>query len=220
MRKVTAMILAVTMAFGLTACGKSSDSAKQPSAKTDASKEEAVSDNGNGTSASESGSTGSKVLVVYYSATGNTKSVAEKIAAQTNGELFELKPVEEYTEEDLDYNDSESRVCKEHDDENLQDVELTEVTPEGFDSAEVVFLGYPVWWGSAAWPVNNFVKDNDFTGKTVIPFCTSASSGIGDSGNLLEEMAGTGEWKEGQRFSSNASDKEVQEWLDSLNLNK
>lgn len=218
MRKVTAMILAVTMAFGLAACGKSSDSAKQASAKTDVSKEETVSDNGNDTSASESESTESNVLVVYYSATGNTKSVAEKIAEQTNGELFELKPIEEYTQEDLNYNDSESRVCKEHDDENLQDVELTEVTPEGFDSAEVVFLGYPIWWGSAAWPVNNFVKNNDFTGKTVIPFCTSASSGIGESGNLLEEMAGTGNWQEGQRFRSGASEADVTEWVDSLKL--
>lgn len=218
MRKVTAMILAVTMAFGLAACGKSSDSAKQSSAKTDASKEETVSDNGNDTSASESESTGSNVLVVYYSATGNTKAVAEKIAEQTNGELFELKPIEEYMQEDLNYNDSESRVCKEHDDESLQDVELTEVTPEGFDSAEVVFLGYPIWWGSAAWPVNNFVKNNDFTGKTVIPFCTSASSGIGESGNLLEEMAGTGNWQEGMRFSSNASDEKVQDWIKGLDL--
>ncbi len=218
MRKVTAIILAVTMVFGLAACEKSSDSTKQSSAKIDVSKEETVSDNGNDTSSSETGNAGSNVLVVYYSATGNTKSVAEKIAAQTNGELFELKPVDEYTEDDLNYNDSESRVCKEYDDESLRDVELTEVTPEGFDSAEVVFIGYPIWWGIAAWPVDRFVKDNDFTGKTVIPFCTSASSGLGDSGNLLEEMAGTGDWLEGQRFSSNASDKEVQDWVESLHL--
>lgn len=161
----------------------------------------------------------SKVLVAYYSATGNTKAVAETIADATSGELFELQPAEAYTTEDLDYNDSESRVCKEHDDPNLQDVELAEVTPEDFSDAEVVFIGYPIWWGIAAWPVNEFVKENDFTGKTVIPFCTSASSGLGDSGKLLEEMAGTGDWLEGKRFSSNVSEEEVQDWVKGLDLN-
>ena len=80
--------------------------------------------------------------------------------------------------------------------------------------------GYPIWWGIAAWPVDNFVKGNDFTGKTVIPFCTSSSSGLGDSGNLLEEMAGTGDWQEGHRFSSGASDADAADWVASLNLNK
>lgn len=160
----------------------------------------------------------SKVLVAYYSATGNTKAAAETIAEATNGELFELQPAEAYTTEDLNYNDPESRVCKEHDDPDLQDVKLAEVTPEDFSDAEVVFIGYPVWWGIAAWPVNEFVKENDFTGKTVIPFCTSASSGLGDSGKLLEEMAGTGDWQEGKRFSSSVSEEEIQDWVGSLDL--
>lgn len=160
----------------------------------------------------------SKVLVAYYSATGNTKAVAETIADATNGELFELQPAEAYTTEDLNYNDPESRVCKEHDDPDLQDVKLAEVTPEDFSDAEVVFIGYPVQWGIAAWPVNEFVKENDFTGKTVIPFCTSASSGLGDSGKLLEEMAGTGDWLDGERFSSGASGEEIQNWMESLDL--
>lgn len=160
----------------------------------------------------------SKVLVAYYSATGNTKVAAETIADAVGGELFELQPAESYTTGDLDYNDPESRVCKEHEDSDLQDVKLAEVTPEAFSDAEVVFLGYPIWWGEAAWPVNEFVKENDFTGKTVIPFCTSASSGLSDSGENLAEMAGTGDWKEGKRFSSNVSEEEVQDWVKSLNL--
>ena len=106
---------------------------------------------------------------------GDSGNTAE--ADATGGELFELQPVDAYTTEDLNYNDPESRVCKEHDDPDLQDVKLAEVTPGDFSDAEVVFIGYPVWWGIAAWPVNEFVKENDFTGKTVIPFCTSASSG-------------------------------------------
>ena len=130
-----------------------------------------------------------------------------------------MKPENEYTEKDLDYNDSESRVSKEHDDEKLREVELPEVTPDDFESAKVVILGYPLWWQIAAWPVNQFVENNDFTGKTVIPFCTSASSDIGDSGKLLEKMAGTGDWQDGMRFSSNASEGEIRDWVKEINLN-
>lgn len=81
-----------------------------------------------------------------------------------------------------------------------------------------MFIGYPIWWGIAAWPVNSFVENNDFTGKTVIPFCTSASSGLGESGELLEEMAGTGDWQEGERFRSGADEADVQEWVEGLGL--
>ena len=169
---------------------------------------------------SENTDADSKILVAYYSATGNTKAAAEKIAEATNGELFELQPAEAYTTEDLDYNDPESRVCKEHDDPDLQDVKLAEAAPEDFSDVDVVFLGYPIWWGEAAWPVNEFVKENDFTGKTVIPFCTSASSGLGDSGENLAEMAGTGEWQEGMRFSSNVSMEDVDSWVESLDLTR
>ena len=167
---------------------------------------------------SEDVSANGKVLVVYYSATGSTKAVAEKIAELTDGDLFELKPVEEYTSADLDYNNSSSRVCREHDNADLRDVALVEDTVNNFDAYSEVLIGYPIWWGIAAWPVNQFVENNDFTGKTVIPFCTSASSGLGDSGNLLAEMAGTGNWLEGKRFSSRVSEEEVQEWVDGLNL--
>lgn len=159
------------------------------------------------------------ILVAYYSATGNTKAVAEKIAESTGAEILELKPTEEYTDDDLDYNDSESRVCKEYADPNLRDIELEETTVDDWDDIKYVFVGYPIWWGIAAWPVDNFVKENDFEGKTVIPFCTSASSGFGDSGKLLEEMAGTGDWQEGKRFSSNESEEEVQDWVKGLDLN-
>ena len=89
---------------------------------------------------------------------------------------------------------------------------------DNWDSYDTVFIGYPIWWGIAAWPVDDFVEANDFTGKTVIPFCTSASSGLGESGELLAEMAGIGDWQEGIRFRSSVSEADVQEWLDGLNL--
>ncbi len=143
-----------------------------------------------------------KTLVVYYSATGSTRKVAEEIASELGADTFEITPVQTYTSDDLNWNNNNSRVSKEHNDESLRDVELTKVTPDNWESYDTVLIGYPIWWYIAAWPVNNFVKGNDFTGKTVIPFCTSASSGLGESGSLLQKMAGTGNWKEGQRFSS------------------
>ncbi len=159
-----------------------------------------------------------KILVAYYSATGSTKAVAETIAETTGADLFEISPKDPYSDDDLDWTNDDSRVSKEHVDESLRDVELTSTTPENWDSYDTVLIGYPIWWGIAAWPVDHFVTDNDFSGKTVIPFCTSASSGIGDSGNLLEKMAGTGDWQEGQRFSSGASASDVNAWVESLGL--
>lgn len=165
------------------------------------------------------GETG-KTLVVYYSASGRTKTVAETIAETAGADLFEIVPDEPYTSEDLDWTNDDSRVSREHDNESLRDVELVKVTPDNWDSYDTILIGYPIWWGIAAWPVDNFVKGNDFSGKTVIPFCTSSSSGLGQSGTLLEQMAGTGTWQEGQRFSSGASASEVQDWVNSLGLEK
>lgn len=159
-----------------------------------------------------------KILVVYYSAQSHTETVAEKIASKLNADIFEILPEEEYTSDDLDWTDSNSRVSREHNDESLRDVELVTTTVENWDEYDTVLIGYPIWWGIAAWPVNTFVQANDFSGKTVIPFCTSSSSGLGQSGDLLEEDAGSGNWLEGHRFSSNPSDSDIQDWIDNLQL--
>lgn len=155
-----------------------------------------------------------RTLVVYFSATGNTEEVANYIAQATGGDLFELEPAEPYTDEDLNWTAEGSRVNREHEDESLRNIALIADTVENWDSYDTVFIGYPIWWGIAAWPVNTFVEANDFTGKTVIPFCTSSSSGLGQSGELLAELAGTGDWQEGQRFRSGVSEEDVQAWLD------
>lgn len=123
---------------------------------------------------------------------------------------------EPYSDDDLNYGNDESRVSREHEDESLQNVALTQTTPDGFADYDTVFVGYPIWWGVAAWPTNGFASGNDFTGKTVIPFCTSASSGLGQSGANLADLAGTGTWQEGQRFRSSASEDDVTEWLATL----
>ena len=164
-----------------------------------------------------SGEITGKVLVAYFSAGGNTERVAGYIVAATGGTTFEIEPVEPYTNADLNWGDESSRVVREHNDESLRDVALVATAPEDFDEYDVVFIGYPIWWGIAGWGVNNFVKNNDFSGKTVIPFATSSSSGMGDSGTLLKEMANNkGTWLAGQRFSSGASEKTVSDWVKGL----
>ena len=159
-----------------------------------------------------------KTLVVYYSATGNTKAVAEMIAQETNGDLFEIEPQDPYSNEDLNWTDENSRVTREYENEDERNVELVSTTVDNWEDYDTVFVGYPIWWGIAAWPVNTFVENNDFTGKTVVPFCTSSSSGLGQSGELLAQAAGSGDWQEGQSFQSRTSASEVQEWLNELGI--
>ena len=160
-----------------------------------------------------------KTLVVYYSATGNTEEVANYIAVAAKADVFELEPAEPYTSDDLNWTDPNSRVVYEHDNPDARDVELVSTTVPDWESYATVFIGYPIWWGIAAWPVDGFVAANDFTGKTVIPFCTSSSSGLGESGELLAEAAGTGDWQEGMRFRSGASQSDVADWVNTLALN-
>lgn len=162
------------------------------------------------------GTEGGRTLVVYYSAQGHTQEVAQKIANNLGADIFQIVPANEYSSADLDWTDDNSRVSREHDDESLRNVELVSTTVDNWEEYDTVIIGYPIWWGIAAWPVNTFVAANDFTGKTVIPFCTSSSSGLGQSGELLAEEAGTGNWLEGQRFRSNPSDSDINAWIDSL----
>ena len=226
MKKLTAIFLCFAMALSLAACGNTTSSTNESStpessvppasgeasdtSSTAASQEPAFQ----GETEVEAGNT----LVVYFSATGNTEQAATYIADITGGDLFELEPADPYTDEDLNYNNEDSRVSQEYADESLRDVELVSDTVENWDSYDTVFIGYPIWWGIAAWPVDTFVKNNDFNGKTVIPFATSSSSGMGQSGSLLADMAGTGEWQEGQRFSSGVSSDDVQSWVNGLGL--
>ena len=170
------------------------------------------------TSGDESAAGTGNVLVVYYSASGKTEAVANYIAEAAGGDLFEITPAEPYTDEDLNWTDENSRVTREHEDESLRDVALTATEVENWDSYDTVFIGYPIWWGIAAWPVDGFVEANDFTGKTVIPFCTSSSSSLGESGALLAELAGSGDWQDGERFRSGAAQSDIEAWVRELGL--
>ena len=206
MKKVITLIMSLFLVLGLSGCSNNSQDESSNS-----STNESKTENTNTTT------TDSKTLVVYYSATGNTEEAANLIAQETNGDLFELEPVEPYSDDDLNWSDENSRVVYEHDNKDARNVELVSTTVENWDEYDRVFIGYPLWWQIAAWPVNSFVENNDFTGKTVIPFCTSSSDGIGESGQLLADMAGTGNWLEGRRFSSSVSQDDIQEWIASLN---
>lgn len=157
-----------------------------------------------------------KILVVYYSAQNHTKNISEKIAKNLNADIFVIEPENAYTSNDLDWTDSNSRVSKEHNDESLRNVKLKNTVVQDWQKYDTILIGYPIWWGIAAWPVNTFVKENNFAGKTVIPFCTSSSSGLGQSGELLQKEANSGNWKEGHRFSSVASDLDIKNWTDTL----
>lgn len=220
-KKITAIFLTLIMTVCLlTACGTSnnSQSTKNSDNKETASETTMVANSESTSKKATKSNKNGKTLVVYYSATGTTKGVAEIIAKVTGGDLFEIQPKEPYTDDDLDWTNDNSRVSKEHDDESLREVELVSTKVDNWDLYDTVYIGYPIWWGIAAWPVDGFVKANDFSGKTVIPFCTAVSSGIGDSGNLLKDMAGTGEWKDGERFNGGTSESEISQWIDGLGL--
>lgn len=244
MKRFTTLFLSLMLVFGLAACGNdrqgggraepspkpANEAASDPENQEDAANEAATEPEVPGNAATETSEDAAtepagnpeniegKTLVVYYSATGNTEEAAGYIAAATNADLFVLEPVEPYSREDLDWTDDSSRVVYEHDNPDARAVELKESTAPDWASYDTVFIGYPIWWGIAAWPVDGFIAANDFTGKTVIPFCTSASSGLGESGELLAEAAGTGNWLEGVRFSSSVSEADVQAWVESLGL--
>lgn len=235
MKKLTAILMSLLLVFSLVACGnnqQTKDTTPEPSSepvsetaseteKTEQPSETpsaSQSENEDNTGDTDVESTGGKTLIVYYSASGNTENIANHIASATGGDLFEIVPTEIYTNADLDWTDNDSRVSREHDNEEERNVPLVSDTVDNWNEYDTVFIGYPIWWGIAAWPLDGFIKANDFTGKTVIPFCTSASSNLGESGELLEEMTGTGEWLEGERFRSGASEETVRSWVEGLEL--
>lgn len=225
MKRLFSLLTAAVLAVSLAACGSSASSAAatptpttEPIPAPTEQSAPAESETTETVGSTEETTTDGKALVVYYSATGTTERVAQLIADAIGADLFEVEPAEPYTTADLNYSDKNSRVSREHDDESLRDVALVSAEVPDWDSYDTVFIGYPIWWGGAAWSMNGFVTANDFTGKTVIPFATAASSGMGDSGTDLAKLAGTGDWLDGQRFFSSTTADDIQSWLDTLGL--
>lgn len=162
------------------------------------------------------GAQGNRVLVAYFSATGTTKGVAQHIANGLNADIYEIVPEEPYTDADLNYNDNNSRTTIEMNDASFRPAISGSVAD--MEQYDVVFIGYPIWWGEAPRIVSTFVESYDFSGKTVVPFCTSGGSGVGSSASNLEQLTSGATWMEGHRLSGSDSQDTVMEWVDGLGL--
>lgn len=214
MKRITALVLCMLAVFALAACGE-----EAPVQTAEPSPSAAAPDSGPSEAPSEApeeaGSSGG-VLVAYFSATGNTRGVAELIAAELGGDVYEIVPAEPYTEADLNYSDSSSRTTAEMNDPDARPA----ISGELPDMAQydAVFLGYPIWWSQAPRIISTFLESCDLSGKTVVPFCTSGGSGIGSSAAGLEALTEGAQWLEGRRFSAGASAEEVAEWVNGLEL--
>ena len=156
----------------------------------------------------------SEVLVAYFSATGTTRGVAEKIAAITGGDLYEIVPAEPYSDADLNWNDRNSRSTKEQNDKSVRpEIGSASISPEDYTT---IYLGFPIWWGEEPRIMDTFVEKYSFEGITVIPFCTSGGSGIGRSGPNMEALAGSGNWLEGKRFGGSVSEADLRSWIEGM----
>lgn len=156
------------------------------------------------------------VLIAYFSATGNTEAIAMHLKDILNADVYEIVPEQPYTAEDLAYSNSSSRTSQEMNDPNARPAIAGKV--ENMQQYDTIFLGYPIWWGQAPKIISTFLESNDLSGKTIVPFCTSASSGLGSSAENLHRLASAATWLEGNRFSGNAGNETVKAWVDGLNI--
>ncbi len=219
MKKVIALLSVLTLIFALAGCGAGNTgiqseaetkAAETTKAETSANTSESTDENEE--EQSNENADGSKTLVVYFSATGTTKGVAEQIASYTNADTYEITAAQPYSEDDLNWHDSNSRTTKEQNDKTVRpEIGSEKISLDGYDT---IFIGFPIWWGEEPRIMDTFVESYDFTSKTVIPFCTSGGSGIGSSGDNLKTNAGSGNWLEGERLTGS----DVQRWIDNLNL--
>ena len=240
MKKKISILAAVFLVLGLTACGNNGSQASNDTTQTiqaESSQEtETANDSQEVINQTETSDTASNtpdvaakdtsseeadntqqdggILVVYFSATGTTKGVAEKIAGITGADTYEIKAAQEYTDADLNWNDSSSRSTKEQNDSSARpEIGSDAVSLDGYTT---IYIGYPIWWGEEPRIMDTFVESHSFDGITMIPFCTSSSSGIGRSGQNLADNAGTGTWLDGKRFGAGASEDEIRSWIEGL----
>lgn len=221
MKKSIAILLSLTMILGLAACGNSASQTEQPS--TEDTSVESKADTNSAEDSTDMENTDNqdvqdhKVLVAYFSATGTTKGVAEHIANGLNADIYEIVPEDPYTDADLNYNDNNSRTTIEMNDPNARPAISGSV--ENMEQYDIIFVGYPIWWGEAPRIVSTFMESYDFSGKTIVPFCTSGGSGIGSSASNLERLTSGATWLDGRRLNGSDSQDTVMEWVNSLDLN-
>ena len=221
MKKAIVILLSLTMILGLIACGNSASQTEQPSTEYTSVESKADTESAeNGTDMENTDNQdvqNHKALVAYFSATGTTKGVAEHIANGLNADIYEIVPEEPYTDADLDYNDNNSRTTIEMNDPDARLAISGSV--ENMEQYDIVFIGYPIWWGEAPRIVSTFVESYDFSGKTIVPFCTSGGSDIGSSATSLEQLTNGATWLDGRRLNGSDSQDTVMEWVNSLDLN-
>lgn len=237
MKKIFTLLLAVIMLFSLAACSggnSETESNSMADSSQDMSEESSVPDTDIPDEAPETEPSensepeaeasenpdpepeGSKILVAYFSATGNTEGIAQKLAEGLEADLYEIVPETPYTSDDLNYSDSSSRSSVEMNDPDARPGISGSV--ENMEQYDVVLIGYPIWWGEAPRIMSTFIESYDFSGKTLAAFCTSASSGFGSSDSALREATDSSTWLDGIRFSSGASDEEILEWAGGLGI--
>lgn len=238
MKKFAAFLFTIMMVVSLAACAGNSEPAEinSPDAQSSVSEEKSVSESSTVEFEPESEATqpddteetepapetdteseGTKVLVVYFSATNTTEGVAEHIANGLNADIYEIVPEDPYTDADLNYNDNNSRTTIEMNDPNARPAISGSV--ENMEQYDIIFVGYPIWWGEAPRIVSTFMESYDFSGKTIVPFCTSGGSGIGSSASNLERLTSGATWLDGRRLNGSDSQDTVMEWVNSLDLN-
>lgn len=198
MKKITALFITIAMLLSLAACGGKDEP------------------EGGSNSEGENGTEEHRSLVAYFSATGTTKGVAESLAEGIGADIYEIVPEEPYTDDDLDYHDDNSRSTIEMNDPSSRPEISGSV--DHMEQYEVVFIGYPIWWGEAPRIVSTFMESYDFSGKTIVPFCTSGGSGMGSSAANLEKLTSNAKWLSGQRFDGGSTGDEMAEWAGSLGL--
>lgn len=223
MKKIIALLsaLVLILAFAGCAAGSNGSQSQAETKAAEASKAEEATNavetiqGSDATAAKNDTGSSGKTLVVYFSATGTTKGVAEQIASVTGAESYEIKAAQKYTEDDLNWHDQNSRTTKEQNDKTVRpEIGSEKINLDGYDT---IFIGFPIWWGEEPRIMDTFVESYDFNGKTMIPFCTSGGSGIGSSGDNLKANAGSGNWLEGERLSSSS---DIEGWIKGLNLSK
>ncbi len=237
MKKLTALFLAIIMVFALAACSgnntgtnsgtsepdKVVDNTSANQDKDNSSTEPDNSENSNSSQTednnepSDNDSTDTvKILVAYFSATNTTEGVAKTIADSIGADLYEIVPEQPYTDDDLNYHNDKSRSTIEMNDPNARPAISGSV--ENMDQYDIIFIGYPIWWGDAPRILSTFVESYSFSGKTVVPFCTSGGSGVGSSATNLERLTSGATWLSGTKLNGNASHSSVAEWINGLNL--
>lgn len=235
--KIIGLLCAAALVFSLTACGASGETSEttdtQPSSSPEetqtassepaetpsaAEPEETPTENPESAENAESteSANGTKILIAYFSATGNTRPIAETIAELTGGDLFEIVPAEPYTDDDLNYSNDSCRANQEQNDESSRP-EISG-TVDNMDDYDVVLIGHPIWWGEEPRIIDTFLESYDFSGKTVVNFCTSGGSGVSTSTENLKALSPNATWLEGHRFEAGADTGTIQDWLSELNI--